>query len=475
MVAALRQRTQGPVRAFLDANKKIPTIQAFLPDYDENGRPLQDANGQPILKEVQQPTHTPWDWHFEKLKENYGEQQQTIVEKYIEDFLQYHRKRGQKLQEYVSEYNLKFQKAAEQGLEFGDTLKGYWFLRQGRFTEEQKRWVLMPTNNDWTKLKEMQLQCIRIPDSMNGAAHWVDFESLDDEQTYWANDDDSQKHLYEAWNETDPEWVSAHAYWEVYECLKQVLGGDPEDPNTYEEFDAYMNDAEEAIAYYETEDGEEEECYWDASEEAYWGEEAWDRNDPYGDEYDDAGATYYGGAEGDDGEDIDITEIYAISAMECDTDDDAKECDVYMQHRKSIRALNKRTGKGPKRRFGGRPVFKRIKGSKFGKGGGGYRRRKPWRRPKGKGGKRGKSSFGKRRFGRSSFQRRSGKTFTAMPVHLKHTKGRGKGKKGFGKSGKGPMFGADGDGDTSYAPPFGGKPFGKPFGKGGKGFGKGKR
>ena len=60
-----------------------------------------------------------------------------------------------------------------------------------------------------------------------------------------------------------------------------------------------------------------------------------------------------------------------------------------------------------------------------------------------------------------------------MPVHLKHTKGRGKGKKGFGKSGKGPMFGADGDGDTSYAPPFGGKPFGKPFGKGGKGFGKG--
>ena len=49
------------------------------------------------------------------------------------------------------------------------------------------------------------------------------------------------------------------------------------------------------------------------------------------------------------------------------------------------RQLNKRTGKGPKRRFGGRPVFKRIKGSKFGKGGsGGYRRRRPWRRPKGK-------------------------------------------------------------------------------------------
>ena len=41
----------------------------------------------------------------------------------------------------------------------------------------------------------------------------------------------------------------------------------------------------------------------------------------------------------------------------------------------------------------------------------------------------------------------------------------------FGKAGKGPMFGADGDGDSSYAPPFGGKP----FGKGGKGFGKGKR
>ena len=105
---------------------------------------------------------------------------QAIVEKYIEEFLQYHRKRGQKLQEYVSEYNLKYQKAAEQGLEFGPILRGYWFLRQGRLTEDQKRWILMPCNNDWTKLKEMQQQCIKIPDSMNGAAHWIDIQSVDE-------------------------------------------------------------------------------------------------------------------------------------------------------------------------------------------------------------------------------------------------------------------------------------------------------
>ena len=284
MVAALRQRTQGPVRTFLDANKKIPTIQAFVPDYDETGRPIQDANGVPILKEIQRPTHTPWDWHFEKLKENYGEQSQTIVEKYIEDFLQYHRKRGQKLQEYVSEYNLKFQKAAEQGLEFGETLKGYWFLRQGRLTEDQKRWILMPTNIDWPKLKEMQQQCIKIPDSMNGAAHWIDIQTVDDEQAYWAASpygDENQKNLYQAYHETTDwrgegsEWE--HAYWEVFECLQQALGGDPNDPNTYEEFDAYMNDAEEDTG----EDWDTPE--WDAY--AGWGDKDYDG------EYDEEHAT----------------------------------------------------------------------------------------------------------------------------------------------------------------------------------------
>jgi len=476
MVAALRQRTQGPVRTYLDANKTIPMKDKATVRFDEYGQTVKDEAGVVIVDLEKVPKHTPWEWHFKMLKENYGEQVQAIVEKYIEEFLQYHRKRGQKLQEYVSEYNLKYQKAAEQGLLFGPILCGYWFLRQGRLTEDQKRWILMPLDNDWTKLKEMQQQCIKIPDSMNGAAHWIDIQTVDDEQAYWAASpygEENQKNLYQAYGETSDwgegsEWE--HAYWEVFECLQQALGGDPNDPNTYEEFDAYMNDAEEAIAYYEAEEGDDE-CYWDAPEEAYWGDEAWDSSDPYGGDYDEDDATYYGGANGDDGEDIDITEIYAIGAMECDTDDDAKECDVYMQHRKSIRAIGKgRTGKGTKRRFGGRPVFKRIKGSKFGKGGGGYRRRKPWRRPKGKGGKSGKPRFGKRRFGRSFGQRRRSRTFTAMPVHLKHTKGRGKGKKGFGKKGKGP-FGADDDGDTSYAPPFGKGP----FGKGGKGFGKGKR
>ena len=43
MVAALRQRTQGPVRTFLDANKKIPEAMVWEVRKDANGAPVADA------------------------------------------------------------------------------------------------------------------------------------------------------------------------------------------------------------------------------------------------------------------------------------------------------------------------------------------------------------------------------------------------------------------------------------------------
>ncbi len=106
---------------------------------DASGNNVVDDDGNPIIDMVMDPVFSEWPWHFKVPNENFGERVQRIVEKYIEEFLQYHRMRGQTLQEYVSEFNLKHEKAQQQGLDFGPMVKGYWFLRQGRMTEDQKR------------------------------------------------------------------------------------------------------------------------------------------------------------------------------------------------------------------------------------------------------------------------------------------------------------------------------------------------
>ena len=160
VVTALRMRVKGPAREVLDENRTIrETKKIPAPD------PLPDA----WVQTYEPGYETMWKTHFTILRDNFGKEKQKISEKRYEEFLQYSRKRGQTVQEFVSEFNRLYERAKEHGLDLGDNMRGWWFLRQGRFSDEQKRWMLAPPiSNDWTKHKEIQAAASKMPEALTG-------------------------------------------------------------------------------------------------------------------------------------------------------------------------------------------------------------------------------------------------------------------------------------------------------------------
>ena len=97
----------------------------------------------------------------------------------------------------------------------GTTARGCWYLRQGRFTDEQRRWILGDdVRNDWSKVDKIQQNAIGMPESLQGAAHYCDIE----DGIFHANPD----YCYSSSGQSsDPEsWETA--YWNIYATFKDV-------------------------------------------------------------------------------------------------------------------------------------------------------------------------------------------------------------------------------------------------------------
>ena len=146
---------------------------------------------------------TPWKTHFTVLKNNYGKDPQKKSEKHFEEFLQYSRKRGQTVHEFISEFQRLAEKAKE-GLDMGPLMIGWRFLRQGRFSDEQKCWMLAPPiSNDWTQLSAIQEAALKMPEAITGQAHFTEDAAID--AIFNASTDKSaqerEDHYSELWNQ----------------------------------------------------------------------------------------------------------------------------------------------------------------------------------------------------------------------------------------------------------------------------------
>ena len=111
IVTALRLRIKGPARELHDENKNIrETKNIPTPITTRN-----DPGPHPVT--YQAGYETLWKTHFTLLRNNYGRDPQKISEKHFEEFLQYSRKCGQSIQEFISEFNRLAEKAKEKGLD----------------------------------------------------------------------------------------------------------------------------------------------------------------------------------------------------------------------------------------------------------------------------------------------------------------------------------------------------------------------
>ena len=426
IVTALRLRIKGPARELLDENKNIRETK-------KNPTPVttrDDPGPHPVT--YQAGYETLWKTHFTLLRNNYGRDPQKISEKHFEEFLQYSRKRGQSIQEFISEFNRLAEKAREKGLDMGPLMIGWWFLRQGRFSDEQKRWMLAPPiSNDWSKLTEIQATALKMPEALTGQAHFTDDAVMD--SIFAASNDDSAQKWEESYNEL---WNQFDQY--IYAMENE------EDDDEYEDAEGY--DYETYWECETTAPGSESEEAWHGSSD--W-DSSWEEAEAYYDYDEDGYPIYYEDeAEDYDGEEDQI-DVYLADASDCNTEQDEQECQIYLQQRKLYRQQRRlRPGKGRpwrKRRFGGKNRFRR-------KGGG-----KPYRRfrrkggGKGFGGKKGKGK-GKGKPGawlrrpKGPKRRYKSKAYQALPAFAKK-KGLGKGKKG--------RFGKDGSDSVSSWSPYG--------------------
>ena len=443
VVIALRMRVKGPAREVLDENKNIRETKKIPPPHGDG--PAPDG----YIQTYQPGYETLWKTHFTILENNFGKERQKISEKRYEEFLQYSRKRGQTVQEFVSEFNRLHERAKEHGLVMGDLMQGWWFLRQGRFSDEQKRWMLAPPiSNDWTKHSEIQQAALKMPEALTGQAHFTEDTAMD---AIFMN---SAERAVKEWED---------AYWEVYHALDQYVY---EMENEEEEYDDAEED-ETGTAYWECESTAPGSSYEEAWYGSEWNDEDWEEYDAeaYYECDDDGNPIYYDDdAYEEDDDEEDKMDIYLADASDCNTEQDEQECQIYLQHRKLYRQQRRlRPGKG-------KPYYKRRRPGKGGGKGryGRYRRRKGWRpkgwRPRPKGSYRkgkfggGKGSKGKGKGKPGAWLRRpkaypkrryKSKAYSALPAFLKK-KGAGKGK-GKGKGYKG----SDGDSWSSSSFPYG--------------------
>ena len=247
-VAACRFRLKGPARELVDANRAL-----------KRGPPTaENAQG-----EVLEAYNNEWKNFFQTLKDNYGERDQKLSEERYEEFFTYYRKRSETVQEYTSEFNRRYTRAHEEKIDLGDRVKGYWYLRQGRFSEEQKRWILTPIRNDWSKFTEMQQSALEMPAAISGSAHYTEkddsgiFWGQQSSDTHWSSGPSS---AYNDYHSSVPcadcaEWETC--YNEVYQALDEWGLTDPAawEEDDYEDCsEAYWNDDDWETCYEEDEE-----------------------------------------------------------------------------------------------------------------------------------------------------------------------------------------------------------------------------
>ena len=101
----------------------------------------------------------------------------------------------------------------------GPHAQGWWYLRQGRFTDEQRRWILGDNvRNDWSKVIQIQENALGMPESLQGAAHYCDLE----DNVFHANTDSYPKHSYPAHSEGGGDGSWEDGYWNIYAAYKDT-------------------------------------------------------------------------------------------------------------------------------------------------------------------------------------------------------------------------------------------------------------
>lgn len=351
MVMALRFRIKGiayeTARRMVVPTAAAPTAAPAAEGGAEGGAPAEAPTEAATAAAAGSVDDQWWANFWTAMDAKFQQYEQDINTERFDAFFDAVRKSGMTIREFIAHIDVLLQEARTGGLDLGEVAKSYWFLRAGRFTADQRRWLLTPINNDLTKYKELLDAAAKMPEELAKAIHIVEADGSHD-----GGDDDA-------------DWGTG-VWWCDYD-------------GKYKEYT--MDDLRLIAETYNLWNDQWDEWWQDDS--VYAVEEDWDDGD---DGWDDDGDHSAGGA---------VFPVVSENPSDADTETDEKACDIFLAQRKASREYSKlkkrKGGDGQsKYRGGARPggyssnYPPKQKG--FSKGWSGYG--KPY-------GKKGKSPFGK--------------------------------------------------------------------------------
>ena len=102
-------------------------------------------------------------------EQQFGTEDQDMSRSALDKWEQLHRKKGQRMEDFLNDFDIVLADASYYGLNLGDIGLSRALLSKAKLNEEEERWVLLPVQGDYRRYQEIRRCLRRLPQCV--AAH----------------------------------------------------------------------------------------------------------------------------------------------------------------------------------------------------------------------------------------------------------------------------------------------------------------
>jgi FKBP-type peptidyl-prolyl cis-trans isomerase 2 len=89
-----------------------------------------------------------------KLEQAFGEEQQTVVRMDLKTFMRQSRPRGTPGHEFITNFELKLDKATESGMYINDVMRTHMLVDAARLSQDEEEYLLREIQHDYSRYQQ---------------------------------------------------------------------------------------------------------------------------------------------------------------------------------------------------------------------------------------------------------------------------------------------------------------------------------
>lgn len=189
--AAIRARLPDPIKETAQNFPPMPagTIPVEPPPVAAEGEEGAEAGegGAPAAAAAAPTPWNEWLWFWKCMDDEFGGPKTDNKSHFLDRYYDYKRPRGTNLRTWLTEHKNRYKTGKEAGLGQNSFTRTHWMFRNGRYTEDQRRWVLLPHQGNYEKHDEICKLVMDMPEDIARQTYMVDSGDMDewDEDVYW--------------------------------------------------------------------------------------------------------------------------------------------------------------------------------------------------------------------------------------------------------------------------------------------------